>query len=426
MLRNKIFYYVFIGERFLKQTDLLFQLLRISETASIYVKCGLLLSVKTLLSFLSCFDSVKFQGVAAYSKKYSFLNVPSNPNQSLIMKEATNHAKTSDKELHLTDINVPKLWGSTRLIIILLMFFAVIHVIWLRFNFSLGIVCMTGTDNNATDAGYIEGEFDWSRETTALLLSSFFYGYMCTQILGGYLADQFGEKWTLLIGMFLMSLTEMLIPVAARLHWGVLLTDRILQGVVTGFAFPAVYTSVSTWSSPAEKATLNSITFSAVSICQILNPPISGLLCLSGIDHGWPLIFYVPGSTCLIWCVCYYFLASNRPEDHPRISNEEKDYLLNYSCRKVNASKIAKTKRLKVPWIKMLLSVPVHALWFVQLAGAWTRYQASLNLPIFINETFDLGIVYVSKNVSQTKPSILSVYICRMDFSPDYHMWECF
>ena len=79
------------------------------------------------------------------------------------------------------------------------------------------MVCMTGTDfNDTSSAQYIEGEFDWSRETQALLLSSFFYGYMCTQILGGYLADTFGEKWTLLGGVLLLGILEMLIPPAAR------------------------------------------------------------------------------------------------------------------------------------------------------------------------------------------------------------------
>ncbi len=115
-----------------------------------------------------------------------------------------------EAENKVESIRPPKLLGSVRLVIVILMFFAIFHVIWLRFNFSIGIVCMTGTDNNETDPGYTEGEFnDWSRETIALMLSSFFYGYMCTQVAGGYLADQFGEKWTLLIGMFFMGVSEL-------------------------------------------------------------------------------------------------------------------------------------------------------------------------------------------------------------------------
>jgi hypothetical protein len=37
-------------------------------------------------------------------------------------------------------------------------------------------------------------QFGWSKSTSGFVLSSFFYGYLCTQILGGYLAYRFGGK----------------------------------------------------------------------------------------------------------------------------------------------------------------------------------------------------------------------------------------
>ena len=37
-------------------------------------------------------------------------------------------------------------------------------------------------------------EFGWSAQTNGLVLSSFFIGYILTQILGGRLADRFGGK----------------------------------------------------------------------------------------------------------------------------------------------------------------------------------------------------------------------------------------
>lgn len=36
-----------------------------------------------------------------------------------------------------------------------------------------------------------QGEFNWSSSQKALVLGSFFYGYICTQILGGFLAGRF-------------------------------------------------------------------------------------------------------------------------------------------------------------------------------------------------------------------------------------------
>ncbi|CAG8837823.1 35808_t:CDS:1, partial [Racocetra persica] len=40
-------------------------------------------------------------------------------------------------------------------------------------------------------------EFDWSSTTQGYILSSFFIGYLTTQIVGGALSDRFGGKQVL-------------------------------------------------------------------------------------------------------------------------------------------------------------------------------------------------------------------------------------
>jgi ACS family sodium-dependent inorganic phosphate cotransporter len=42
-------------------------------------------------------------------------------------------------------------------------------------------------------------EFGWNFSTKGLLVSSFFYGYLSSQILAGYLADRIGGKFLLLL-----------------------------------------------------------------------------------------------------------------------------------------------------------------------------------------------------------------------------------
>jgi ACS family sodium-dependent inorganic phosphate cotransporter len=37
-----------------------------------------------------------------------------------------------------------------------------------------------------------EREFDWDSKQQGLVLSSFFYGYACTQFIGGVIAAKFG------------------------------------------------------------------------------------------------------------------------------------------------------------------------------------------------------------------------------------------
>ena len=43
--------------------------------------------------------------------------------------------------------------------------------------------------------------YDWTPEQQGIILGSFFYGYITTQILGGYLAGRFGAKLLLGLGI---------------------------------------------------------------------------------------------------------------------------------------------------------------------------------------------------------------------------------
>ena len=65
---------------------------------------------------------------------------------------------------------------------------------------------------------------------TGIVLSSFFYGYIITQIPGGYLAAYFGGKALYGGGILLTALLTLLTPVAARTHFNLLIAVRVLEG----------------------------------------------------------------------------------------------------------------------------------------------------------------------------------------------------
>ena len=62
----------------------------------------------------------------------------------------------------------------------------------------------------------IGGDIEWDKTTQGWVLSSFFYGYIVTQIPGGYLSGRFGGKRVMLVGMLVYALVTLLTPVAAR------------------------------------------------------------------------------------------------------------------------------------------------------------------------------------------------------------------
>ncbi|KAG7252424.1 hypothetical protein CRUP_028711, partial [Coryphaenoides rupestris] len=71
----------------------------------------------------------------------------------------------------------------------------------------------------------------WDSETQGWILSSFFYGYIFTQIPGGYLASRYGAKWLLGLGILCTTVFTLLTPVAADMGAGYLIAVRILEGI---------------------------------------------------------------------------------------------------------------------------------------------------------------------------------------------------
>ncbi|KAK0061658.1 sialin, partial [Biomphalaria pfeifferi] len=116
----------------------------------------------------------------------------------------------------------------------------------LRVNLSVGIVCMvndtkkesanqtedeTCMSNTNVNATRHEGEFNWDKSQTSLMLSSFFYGYITTRVLGGWLSGRFGGKRVLGIGVGITAICNLLVPVAARWDYRSVLALRIIMGI---------------------------------------------------------------------------------------------------------------------------------------------------------------------------------------------------
>lgn len=167
-----------------------------------------------------------------------------------------------------------------------------------------------------------------------------------------------------------------------------------MQGLAQGIGFPVIYNIFNIWTSPKDKATLMGIAFAGIAFANIVTYPVSSALCLSGIDGGWPMVFYVPAAFGLVWIVLHLILTSDSPEDHPNISEEEKIYLRHHSC--ANVSQETKLSMRDLPWKQALTSIPVHTLWITHFAISWLMYLIALNIPIYVNEVFNFGIIYVS------------------------------
>ena len=62
-----------------------------------------------------------------------------------------------------------------------------------------------------------QAEFgNWDRVTQNHMIGALSYGYLFTQILGGWVTDKFGGRYVLLVGMTLLSMSNFFFPAFAR------------------------------------------------------------------------------------------------------------------------------------------------------------------------------------------------------------------
>ena len=96
-------------------------------------------------------------------------------------------------------------------------------------------------------------QYNWDLETQGIILSSFYVGYLIMQIMGGFLADRFGGKIVLGLGVLIWSLFTIATPWAALSGMIGLLIARIGMGLGEAVTFPAVYSLVTRWFPVHEK-----------------------------------------------------------------------------------------------------------------------------------------------------------------------------
>ncbi len=71
---------------------------------------------------------------------------------------------------------------------------------------------------------------------------------------------------------------------------------RAYQGLFAGLQLPCLFQILTRWSTKHDAAFLLALSFSGLSIAACANFPMASALCFTGVDGGWPLVFYVPGN----------------------------------------------------------------------------------------------------------------------------------
>ncbi|XP_022105784.1 sialin-like [Acanthaster planci] len=291
---------------------------------------------------------------------------------------------------------VPEVPGciSARYALALFSLLGFVNVYAMRVNLSVALVAMVNhTETNhsitacpATNTTAVpkEGEFNWDQYTQSEILASFFYGYIFTQLPGGWLADHYGAKKLFGLGILCTAVFTLVTPVAARAGFQWLIALRILEGLGEGVTFPAMHAMWGHWAPPLERSRLVTISYSGAYLGTVISLPISGVLCNSDILGGWPSVFYLFGTAGVVWFVTWMLFVHDKPSMHPRISKTERDYITRSIGHKQRSS--------VVPWFSILTSPCVWAVVIAHFCNNWGFYTLLTNLPTYLKVVLGFDI----------------------------------
>uniref|UniRef100_A0A7S3UAN0 Major facilitator superfamily (MFS) profile domain-containing protein n=1 Tax=Picocystis salinarum TaxID=88271 RepID=A0A7S3UAN0_9CHLO len=226
-------------------------------------------------------------------------------------------------------------------------------------------------------------EFGWDSTTVGLVQSSFFWGYLLTQIAGGVWADRVGGKLVLGFGVVWWSLATCLTPMAAKMGLPALLLARAAMGVGEGVAMPSMNNLLSKWMPKKERSRSLSLVYSGMYTGSVLGLAFSPSMIK---QFSWPSVFYVFGSFGAVWIYFWSRLASSNPAVDPYISAEERQYILK------DADK-PRDKITNVPWKTILLKKEVWAIIISHFCHNWGTFILLTWMPSYYNQVLGLDLM---------------------------------
>uniref|UniRef100_A0A1B0A1J9 Major facilitator superfamily (MFS) profile domain-containing protein n=1 Tax=Glossina pallidipes TaxID=7398 RepID=A0A1B0A1J9_GLOPL len=206
---------------------------------------------------------------------------------------------------------------------------------------------------------------NWTVAVESHVDSSFFWGYLVTQIPGGFIASKFPANKIFGLSIASSATLHLFVPFAMTLaHGHVVICVRILQGLFEGVTYPACHGIWRFWAPPMERSRLATLAFSGSYAGVVVGLPLSGLLADT---IGYQAPFYAYGVFGIIWYMFWLWLCFESPRKHPAISLPELKYI-EKSLGETSAQPTMPSLKT-TPWNEMMRSMPHKFGFKVEEAG---------------------------------------------------------
>ncbi|XP_078657544.1 uncharacterized protein LOC144903368 isoform X1 [Branchiostoma floridae x Branchiostoma belcheri] len=228
----------------------------------------------------------------------------------------------------------------------------------------------------------MSNEFDWNLQAQGWILSSFAFGYISSQVIGGSAARRWGGKWVLGFAVAVWSLATFFTPAFARTLYG-LIFARICLGFAEGLGLPTIFHIFANTVPMEERSRAFGYLVASGSIGQTLASVICPRL-------QWPMMFYSFGVLGFVWVATWVLCFREQPIDYDEElflppkkdaagpATEEEQPIAGQETQK----KKILTSNLR--WVEFISHWPLWAIYSAHFAMNWSNYVVLSWLPTYL------------------------------------------
>lgn len=198
------------------------------------------------------------------------------------------------------------------------------------------------------------------------------------------MAEMIGARPVFGYSMLLASMVTLLTPLAAKIGYYCIIFSRVFLGFTLGVTWPAILPLAANWIPPNERSKFMA-NMMASTLGAAMTLPICGILISA---WGWESVFYITGLVGIVWSVLWFNLVFETPAEHPRISEYERHHIEEQIAKQSSPG----TKPKKLPWIKILTSLPVWAIVITHGASVFGYFTIVNQLPTYMKHLLHYNI----------------------------------
>jgi ACS family hexuronate transporter-like MFS transporter len=259
-------------------------------------------------------------------------------------------------------------------------------------------------------APFLKQQYHWSNTDYANLLIGFRVAYSIGQTVFGRVMDKVGTRRGLTITVLGYSIISICTAMANGFRS--FATFRFLLGAGESANWPAATKAVSEWFPKRERGLATALFDSGSSIGGALSP---FLVFWIYFRWGWRPAFVVPGLLGLAWLVIWR-MAYHSPEEHPRLSQEERAMILhdrNDEAAAERGTRLRWSDLLKLPqtWGTIIARSFTDPVWFF-VTDWFPIYLVAKGIPLK-DSLFAIWVPFVAADLGNFFGGGVSGYLIK-------------